>query len=172
MEDMNNVKNSMNQNIQDVEVPTLTLNPEERTASNIFAGPSLESMHLSNMQPETGVSAGSVDESMLSPEEKRQVEEFVKQIDVTDIKMVNTFGSSAQNSISAFSSSITDNVRTKEFGDVGKSLQDLRAAIDSTVVPEKKGIFGLFQKGKQKVTYLISSYESAEVNIKKIEKQM
>jgi len=172
MEDMNNAKNSMNQNIQDVEVPTLTLNPEERTTSSIFAGPSLESMHLSNMQPETGVSAGSVDESMLSPEEKRQVEEFVKQIDVTDIKMVNTFGSSAQNSISAFSSSITDNVRTKEFGDVGKSLQDLRAAIDSTVVPEKKGIFGLFQKGKQKVTYLISSYESAEVNIKKIEKDL
>lgn len=86
--------------------------------------------------------------------------------------MVNTYGASAQNSITAFSTSITGNVKTKEFGDVGQSLRDLRAAIDSTVVPEKKGIFGIFQKGKQKVTYLISNYESAEVNIKKIEKDL
>lgn len=86
--------------------------------------------------------------------------------------MVNTYGASAQNSITAFSASITGNVKTKEFGDVGQSLNDLRAAIDSTVVPEKKGIFGIFQKGKQKVTYLISNYENAEVNIKKIERDL
>ena len=63
-------------------------------------------------------------------------------------------------------------MKTKEFGDVGASLRDLRAAIGSTVEPEKKGLFGLFQKGKQKVTYLISNYESAETNIKKIERDL
>lgn len=162
----------MNQDVKNVEVPTLTLDPEERPVTHFFNEPTMESMHMSAMQPETGVAAGSVDESMLSEEEKRQVENFVKQIDVTNVKMVNTYGASAQNSITAFSTSITGNVKTKEFGDVGQSLRDLRAAIDSTVVPEKKGIFGIFQKGKQKVTYLISNYESAEVNIKKIEKDL
>ena len=172
MEEMNTMQKSMNQGMKDVEVPTLTLDPEENATRNFFNEPSMESMHISAVNSETGVSAGSVDESMLSEEEKRQVENFVKQIDITNVKMVNSYGASAQNSITAFSTSITSNVRTKEFGDVGQSLRDLRAAIDSTVTPEKKGLFGIFQKGKQKVTYLISNYENAEVSIKKIEKDL
>ena len=172
MEEMNTMQNGMNQNIKDVEVPTLTLDPEERPTMNFFNEPSMEAMHVSTVEPETGVRAGSVDESMLSEEEKRQVETFVKQIDITNVKMVNSYGASAQNSISAFSTSITSNVKTKEFGDVGQSLRELRLAIDSTVTPEKKGFLGLFQKGKQKVTYLISNYENAEVSIKKIEKDL
>lgn len=172
MEEMNTMQNGMNQNIKDVEVPTLTLDPEERPTMNFFNEPSMEAMHVSTVEAETGVRAGSVDESMLSEEEKRQVENFVKQIDITNVKMVNSYGASAQNSISAFSTSITSNVKTKEFGDVGQSLRELRLAIDSTVTPEKKGFLGLFQKGKQKVTYLISNYENAEVSIKKIEKDL
>lgn len=172
MEEMYNAQKAMNQDVKAVEVPTLTLDPDERKVPNFFNEPVMGSMHMSTIQTETGVSAGSVDESMLSEEEKRQVENFVKQIDITNVKMVNTYGASAQNSISAFSTSITGNVKTKEFGDVGQSLRDLRMAIDSTVVPEKKGLLGIFQKGKQKVTYLISNYENAEVNIKKIEKDL
>lgn len=172
MEEMNTMQNGMNQNIKDVEVPTLTLDPEERPTMNFFNEPSMEAMHVSTVESETGVRAGSVDESMLSEGEKRQVENFVKQIDITNVKMVNSYGASAQNSISAFSTSITSNVKTKEFGDVGQSLRELRLAIDSTVTPEKKGFLGLFQKGKQKVTYLISNYENAEVSIKKIEKDL
>lgn len=172
MEEMYNAQKAMNQDVKAVEAPTLTLDPDERKVPNFFNEPVMGSMHMSTIQTETGVSAGSVDESMLSEEEKRQVENFVKQIDITNVKMVNTYGASAQNSISAFSTSITGNVKTKEFGDVGQSLRDLRMAIDSTVVPEKKGLLGIFQKGKQKVTYLISNYENAEVNIKKIEKDL
>ena len=172
MEEMNTMQNGMNQNIKDVEVPTLTLDPEERPTMNFFNETYMSAMHVSTVESETGVRAGSVDESMLSEEEKRQVENFVKQIDITNVKMVNSYGASAQNSISAFSTSITSNVKTKEFGDVGQSLRELRLAIDSTVTPEKKGFLGLFQKGKQKVTYLISNYENAEVSIKKIEKDL
>ena len=49
---------------------------------------------------------------------------------------------------------------------------ELRVAINSTVAPQKKGLLGLFQKGKQKVTYVIANYESAETSIKKIEKDL
>lgn len=145
---------------------------DERTVSDFFREPVMESMHMSAGRPESGVAAGSVDESMLSEEEKKQVENFVKQIDIANVKMVNSYGASAQNSITAFSTSITGNVRTAEFGDVGESLKDLRIAIDSTVAPEKKGIFGFLKKGRQKVTYLISNFESAEANIQKIEKDL
>lgn len=52
------------------------------------------------------------------------------------------------------------------------NIRWIRVAINSTVAPEKKGIFGLFQKGKQKVTYVIANYESAEANVRKIEKDL
>lgn len=120
----------------------------------------------------SGASAGSVDESMLSDAEKKQVEAFVKQIDISNVKTVNTYGANAQNGIAAFSQSITSTVRTKEFGEVGETLSQLKTAINSTLVPEKKGIFGVFQKGKQRLSSLISSYETAEANIKKIEKDL
>lgn len=86
--------------------------------------------------------------------------------------MVNSYGASAQNGIASFSTSITANQKTKEFGEVGDSLSELRVAINSTNAPEKKGILGFFQRGKNKVSYLIANYETAEENIKKIEKDL
>ena len=169
---MSDVKETMEQEAGGVKTPTLTLNPEEKKYDVSFMEPSLGKTDSINDSDETVASAGSVDESMLSEEEKKQVEEFIKQIDVANVKMVNSYGTSAQKGISTFSSSITGTVKTKEFGDVGDSLRELRVAINSTITPEKKGLLGLFQKGKQKVTYVIANYESAETNIRKIEKDL
>lgn len=136
----------------------------------LFMEPSLKSKSL--VEEEKTASAGAIDESMLSEDEKKQVEAFVKQIDISNVKLVNSYGASAQKGISGFSVSITKSVKTKEFGDVGDSLRELLAAINSTTTPEKKGLFGLFKKGRQKVASLIANYESAETNIKKIEKDL
>ncbi len=168
----NEAMNTMNAEASNASSPVLTLDPEERKIDLSFMEPKLEGMEVTSTAGTEIKSAGAVDESMLSEEEKKQVEEFVKQIDVSNVKMVNSYGSAAQKGISTFSSSITNNVKTKEFGDVGDSLRELRVAINSTIVPEKKGLLGLFQKGKQKVTYLISNYQTAETNIQKIEKDL
>ena len=162
----------MEQEAANVKAPTLTLDPEERQIDMSFMEPALGKMDLAATAGGEVKAAGSVDESMLSAEEKKQVEEFVKQIDVSNVKMVNSYGSAAQKGISTFSASITGNVKTKEFGDVGDSLRELRVAINSTIAPEKKGILGLFQKGKAKVTYVIANYQSAETNIQRIEKDL
>ena len=150
--------------------PTLTLDPDEVKYDMSFMEPSLKE----NMPAEEtkAAAAGAVDESMLSEDEKRQVETFVKQIDISNIKLVNSYGASAQKGISGFSVSITKNVKTKDFGDIGDSLRELETAIKSTTTSEKKGLLGLFKKGKQKVASLIANYESAETNIKKIEKDL
>lgn len=161
--------NEMEKEAGNVKTPTLTLDPEERKIDLSFMEPAL---NKDNLTAENSASAGSVDESMLTEEEKKQVAEFVKQIDVSNVKMVNSYGTGAQKSISTFSASITGTVKTKAFGEVGDSLRELRAAIDSTITPERKGIFGLFQKGKQKVKYAIANYESAENTIRKIEKEL
>ena len=164
--------NTMDQELKNRKARTLTLEPEERNFDHLFKEPVMETVNSSLMAEEPEDKAGTVDMSMLSEEEKKQVEEFCKQIDVMDVKLVNSYGASAQKGISSFSSNITNNVKAKEFGDVGVSLRELRVAIDSTVVPEKKGLFGLFQKGKRKAEFLISNYESAETSIKKIEKDL
>lgn len=161
------MQSSLDQELGKIKTRGLTVDPDTQEPP-IFPEPSLSTVQAQ----EQGVSAGAIDESMLSEEEKKQVEEFVKQIDITDVKMVNSYGAGAQKGIATFSSQITSTVKTKEFGNVGDSLRDLRAAINSTVTPQKKGLFGLFQKGKAKITYVISNYESAETNIRKIEKDL
>ena len=151
-------RDMMDREMKGIKMPSLTLEPEEKEDSGFYE--------------ETEERAGAVDESMLSEEERKQVEAFVDQIDVSNIKMVNSYGASAQNSIAAFSVSITENQKTREFGEIGDSLSELQVAIRSTTAPEKKGLLGLFQKGKNKVSYLIANYESAETNIKKIEQDL
>ena len=171
MTDINRMQNESDIKMKTIKTDTLTLNPDEQKINFSFTEPSLGKADFDEKNTE-GVSAGSVDESMLSEEEKQQIEEFVKQINVSDVKMVNSYGANAQRKISTFSSAVTEKVTTREFGEVGDCLRELKVAISSTTVPEKKGILGFFQKGKQKGTYIISNYESAETNIKKIEKDL
>ena len=167
MEESKAMQSSLDQDLGRIKSRKLTFDADAQEAPS-FQEPSYGTLEIESKE----ASAGAVNESMLTEEEKRQVEEFADQIDVTDIKMVNSYGSGAQKGIASFSSQITRNVKTKEFGDVGDSLRELRAAIDSTVTPQKKGFLGLFQKGKAKVTYVISNYESAEKNIQKIERDL
>lgn len=169
MAEMNTTQMGIDSELDQVKTPKLSLNAEERKIDTSFGGPPVAAM---SMPQESNVAAGSINESMLSDEERKQVDEFCKQIDVTDVRMLNSYGSGAQKGISSFSSSITSYVKPKEFGEVGDSLRDLRTAISSTVTPEKKGVLGIFQKGKAKVTYLISNYESAETSIRKIEQDL
>ena len=168
---MAELNENMNDEISKVKAPTLTLDPDEAESRSI-PEPSLSPKSVRDIAEDNNFSAGTVDESSLSEEEKKQVDDFYQKIDISDVRMVNSYGSGAQKGISTFSKSITQNVKAKEFGDVGDSLRELRVAINSTVAPEKKGLLGLFQKGKQKVTYLIANYESAETSIKKIEKDL
>lgn len=167
----NEIQKESEEKMKVIKVDARTLNPNEGNINLTFLEPAFGKMaSLENYDADE--SAGSVDESMLSEEEKKQVEEFVKRIDVSDFRTLNSYGANAQRKISTFSTSITETVKTKNFGEIGDCLKELSVAISSTTAPEKKGILGFFQRGKQKVTYMISNYESAETNIKKIEKDL
>jgi uncharacterized protein YaaN involved in tellurite resistance len=134
--------------------------------------PEMGSVNFSEISGSELISAGAVDESMLTEEERKQVDEFYKKIDLNDVKTINSYGIDAQKGISSFSQSITNNIKTKEFGEIGDSLRELRVAISSTVSPERKGIGGLFKKGKNKVTYIAANYKNAEANIRNIESDL
>ncbi len=171
MSDLNEKMDPMLQEMSKAKTPTLTLDGDEKKYDMSFMEPTFGKAEISLEQTDIA-NAGAVDESMLSDDEKKQVDEFVKKIDISDIKLLNSYGSGAQKGISTFSTNITKSMKTKEFGEIGESLRELRVAISSTTTTEKKGLLGLFQKGKQKATFLLSNYQSAETNIQKIEKDL
>lgn len=149
--------------------PTLTLNPEEQTSSVFDRMPGLKSVAP---QKTAEVSAGAIDESMLSEEERKIVDQFASEIDLTNVSQTSTYGSAAQKNISDFSVSVLKQVRTYDLGEVGESLKELTIALNATTEPEKKGILGIFQKGKRAVDSCLANYAKAETNVDRVEKDL
>lgn len=153
--------------------PTLTLNPEEEKQSSVLQdGVPVRQTVQPIVQTQTEYSAGSIDESMLSNDEKEMVAQFANEIDISNAKQVIQYGSSAQKSISDFSIDILGKVKTSELGDVGDALKELTVALDATTEPEKKGIFGIFQKAKRGIDSIKANYAKAEINVSRIEKDL
>jgi uncharacterized protein YaaN involved in tellurite resistance len=117
-------------------------------------------------------SAGTIDESMLSDEEKEIVNQFASEIDIENVDQVVNYGIKAQTNISDFSVTILKKVKTYDLGDIGISLRELTVALDATTEPEKKGILGVFQKAKQGVGSVRANYAKAESNVDRIEKDL
>lgn len=152
---------------------TLTLNPEEEKQSNILLeGAPVRQTVQPIVQTQAEYSAGSIDESMLSNDEKEMIAQFANEIDISNAKQVIQYGSSAQKSISDFSVNILGKVKTSELGDVGDALKELTVALDATTEPEKKGILGIFQKAKRGVDSIKANYAKAETNVSRIEKDL
>lgn len=151
----------------------LTLNPEEEKQSNILLeGAPVRQTVQPIVQTQTEYNAGSIDESMLSNDEKEMVAQFANEIDISNAKQVIQYGSSAQKSISDFSVNILGKVKTSELGDVGDALKELTVALDATTEPEKKGIWVIFQKAKRGVDSIKANYAKAETNVSRIEKDL
>lgn len=151
----------------------LTLNPEEEKQSNILLeGTPVRQTVQPIVQTQTEYNAGSIDESMLSNDEKEMVAQFANEIDISNAKQVIQYGSSAQKSISDFSVNILGKVKTSELGDVGDALKELTVALDATTETEKKGILGIFQKAKRGVDSIKANYAKAETNVSRIEKDL
>ena len=152
---------------------TLTLNPEEEKQSNtLLEGVPVMQTVQPIVQTQAEYSAGSIDESMLSNDEKEMIAQFANEIDISNAKQVIQYGSSAQKSISDFSVNILGKVKTSELGDVGDALKELTVALDATTEPEKKGILGIFQKAKRGVDSIKANYAKAETNVSRIEKDL
>ena len=150
---------------------TLTLNPEEEKQSNtLLEGVPVRQTVQPIVQTQAEYSAGSIDESMLSNDEKEMIAQFANEIDISNTKQVIQYGSSTQKSISDFSVNILGKVKTSELGDVGDALKELTVALDATTEPEKKGILGIFQKAKRGVDSIKANYTKAETNVSRIEK--
>lgn len=159
--------------MEDQTKPKLTLNPGEEKKTDILQGTMPVRQTVQPVvQAQSEYSAGSINESMLSSDEKEMVEQFANEIDISNAKQVIQYGSSAQKSISDFSINILGKVKTSELGDVGDALKELTVALDATTEPEKKGFLGIFQKAKRGIDSIKANYAKAETNVSRIEKDL
>ena len=135
-------------------VPELTLTPEAPTA------PEAEKKEVEPVK---------VDESMLTEQEKKAVDDFAKKIDIKDTNLVLNYGVAAQKSVATFSENALSSVRNKDLGEVGETLSNLVVEVKGFgQEEEKKGLAGLFRKQKDKLELMRAQYGKAETSVNRI----
>lgn len=110
-----------------------------------------------------------INDANLTEEEKRMVDQFVDKIEITNSNSILQYGVGAQKKIADFSESALNNVRTKDLGEIGDMLSNVVHELKNfDESEEKKGILGLFKKGKNKIFQMKAKYEKVEDNINKM----
>ena len=144
------------------EVPQLTLDPSAPAAPQTEAEPA-----------KPAAEPVKLDDSLLSDAEKKAVEDFAKKIDITDSNMILQYGAAAQKNVAGFSENALNSVRTKDLGEVGKSLSELVVELKGFgEEEEKKGLFGLFKKTGSKIETMKAQYAKVETNVDKIAREL
>ena len=114
-----------------------------------------------------------LDDSMLSEAEKKAVEEFSKKIDVMDSNLILQYGAAAQKNVAGFSENALASVRTKDLGEIGKSLSELVVELKNFgEEEEKKGLFGKFKKAGNRLETMKAQYSKVETNVDKIAREL
>ena len=149
-------------------MPELTLNPTEAAQEAV---PELTLTPEAPAAPEAEkkeVEPVKVDESMLTEQEKKAVNDFAKKIDITDTNLVLNYGVAAQKSVATFSENALSSVRNKDLGEVGETLSNLVVEVKGFGQEEKKGLAGLFRKQKDKLELMRAQYGKAETSVNRI----
>ncbi|BCJ97934.1 toxic anion resistance protein [Anaerocolumna chitinilytica] len=141
------------------ETPTLTFEPSLELATE----PAYPKTVETKQEP------AEFDESSLSLEEKRMVEDFADKIDLTKSNLVLQYGAGAQKKIADFSETAINNVKTKDLGEIGEMLSGVVLELKNFDTDnDEKGFLGLFKKGANKINAMKTKYDKADVNINKI----
>ena len=138
-------------------VPTLTLKPFQE-----------EEKKKPVVQPEEP----KLDDTILTEEERRMVDAFAQQIDLTNSSMILQYGAGTQKKMADFSESALENVKSKDLGEVGTLLTNVVTELKSFDEEESKGFLGIFKKASNKVESMKAKYSKAEENVNQIVKAL
>jgi len=108
-----------------------------------------------------------LDESMLTEEERKMVDEFSNQIDLHNSNAILQYGVGTQKKMADFSGDALDNVKTKDMGEIGEMLSGVVAELKN-FDEDQKGILSIFKKTANRVDALKVKYSKAETNITRI----
>ena len=135
--------------------PTLTLDPEA------------DAKVVEEAKKATPVT---VEDTPLSPEEQKMVQDFAEKIDLTNSQMILQYGAASQKKLSDFSDSALSRVRTKDMGETGELITQLIGELkgfDATA-ENQKGFLGFFKKKSNELEALKVKYDKADVNVERI----
>lgn len=106
-----------------------------------------------------------VEDTPLSPEEQKMVNDFAEKIDITNSQMVLQYGAASQKKLSDFSETALSRVKTKDMGETGELITNLISELQGfdATTEQPKGIFGFF---KRRPTALSSSRPATTVPIR------
>ena len=138
--------------------PTLTLDPEA------------DAKVVEEAKKATPVT---VEDTPLSPEEQKMVQDFAEKIDLTNSQMILQYGAASQKKLSDFSDSALSRVRTKDMGETGELITQLIGELkgfDATA-ENQKGFLGFFKKSNE-LEALKVKYDKADVNVERIKAQL
>ncbi len=160
-------------------MPELTLEPTQAAAAEAVPELTLESAPAPapaapvQAAPKPEITPVQMDESLLNEQEKKAVEEFSKKIDISDSNMILQYGAAAQKNVAGFSESALSSVKTKDLGDVGKSLSELVVELKGFGEDEeKKGLLGMFKKAGNKMETMKAQYSKVETNVDRISHEL
>ena len=157
-------------------MPELTLDPQAAEAAPVLtldaevvtpATPAVAEPPAADIVP------AKLDDSMLSEAEKQVVEDFSKKINIMDSNLILQYGAAAQKNVAGFSENALASVRSKDLGEVGKSLSELVVELKGFgQEEEKKGLFGMFKKAGNKLETMKAQYSKVEANVDKIAREL
>ena len=112
-------------------------------------------------------------EAQLSAEELKQVEEFSKQIDISNSSGIMNYGVGTQKKLADFSEKALDNVKTKDMGEVGGMITDLVTQLKNFEIAEdEKGLKALFKRSANKFEAIKAKYSKVETNVQTISNEL
>ena len=147
--------------------PSLTLD----AAPTLTLDPAADEKVIAESKKATPVQ---VEDTPLSPEERKMVNDFAEKIDITNSQMVLQYGAASQKKLSDFSETALSRVKTKDMGETGELITNLISELQGfdATTEQPKGIFGFFKKTANSIEQLKTRYDSADKNVERIRAQL
>ena len=146
--------------------PSLTLDAAP-AAPTLTLDPAADEKVIAESKKATPVQ---VEDTPLSPEEQKMVNDFAEKIDITNSQMVLQYGAASQKKLSDFSETALSRVKTKDMGETGELITNLISELQGfdATTEQPKGIFGFFKKTSNSIEQLKTRYDSADKNVERI----
>ena len=150
--------------------PSLTLDAAP-AAPTLTLDPAADEKVIAESKKATPVQ---VEDTPLSPEEQKMVNDFAEKIDITNSQMVLQYGAASQKKLSDFSETALSRVKTKDMGETGELITNLISELQGfdATTEQPKGIFGFFKKTSNSIEQLKTRYDSANKNVERIKAQL
>ena len=150
--------------------PSLTLDAAP-AAPTLTLDPAADEKVIAESKKATPVQ---VEDTPLSPEEQKIVNDFAEKIDITNSQMVLQYGAASQKKLSDFSETALSRVKTKDMGETGELITSLISELQGfdATTEQPKGIFGFFKKTSNSIEQLKTRYDSADKNVERIKAQL